>query len=235
MKTKVALLIAFVVFVTVVLFLKIQKGFIEMDKTSYEDLPIKYELSKLDSELISKDIINKIKVIEVRSSKVRSPISIFSLDSTVVILYKLNNISSTSLKHCLKFGSRATDRTINETYNIIESACGGRFQYVSGKPISASIINVSFYGRNITTKVFSDSLVEFDGVFNTYSISYGNKELIDLFYSNNYKINPALNSRPSRLSFVIVDNSIYFLYLNSCKLKRDIQDDFITALFKRRT
>jgi hypothetical protein len=156
------------------------KAINSLNASRAEDLPITTSMIKEDSELIQNKYNNRIKVIEVRNSRVRNPISQLMFDSAYFIfIYNLDTTGKAKIDTilCNRFG---TYLPVGITYNIL----GGYFYdfyYKAGNPGPPSSLFVTV-GSNTCEKIMkNDSIIAYYSRSDNLSIKFRKDSPIDIY------------------------------------------------------
>lgn len=164
------------------LIIKIVNGFSENDKALNERLPSAYSIAKEDSNLIAKEYIEKMKLIEVYRSNVRNPIALISFDTAYrLIMYKINLSKDASLKSIIRDQIKDVDRSTGKTYNIIDNNLFYRFQYQAGTTKPTSKVYLTLSGDSLKTVIKNDSIFSYHLLCKNFSIRYDENAPIDIF------------------------------------------------------
>lgn len=158
----------------------ISKVALQHEKSSAENLPSAYSLSKEDSILIPKKILNKLNGIEVRKSKVRNPVILGFYDEKFrLAIFKIDLLSKASLKEMLKLDKEDVNQTTGVTYHVLENF-NNAIWYKSGETNPISSIEATYWGDSIQTNA-NDSISSHYLLCKNLSIKYDPKQPIDIY------------------------------------------------------
>lgn len=194
---------------------KTLEGF-KLNQASFaEDLPITFKMSHEDSALIKSDYIKRIKVVQVRNSKVRSPISWLLFDGRYpLFIYKLDSTGSLSLKDSVVVRYVGADRTTGVTYNVLDENLFYKFHYKSGNVGSSSSVFLTIKGDSLRQTIKNDSLINLDILCHNMSIRYQDDAAIDIFIEGKQEGSGTLPI-PMDILFCKRDKNIYLLILTA--------------------
>lgn len=199
--------------VLIVLIYKIYQAFLENRKAFEEDLTSVYTLSQEDSSLINKNFKTRIKVIEVRRSKVRNPISIILVDSEYyLIMHKMSLSRDLSLREIAHIQQKSVDHSTGVTYDVIENGDYFRFQHASGRVETISQIYLTLSGDSLMTFVNNDTRLDYFLLCNNLSIRYCKRGPIDIFLEGKQM---GFNNMVIPLDFLLLkrDKDIFFFFM----------------------
>lgn len=204
------------------LLFKIVSGFKQNAKAFDEDLPPEHSLTTDVLNLISKKYRDKIKVNEVLRSKVRSPISLITLDDRYsLIIYKIDLLENQPINNLLSVTNESTDRSTGVTYGIVDNNLFS-FQYKSGGSPPASKIYLTLSGDSLQTAFKSDTTIGYHLLFKNFSIKYSSNDPIDLFVKSDNGSNV-----PIDILFLNRNKSCYLLLMTSNDVNAPISADLL--------
>jgi hypothetical protein len=166
---------------------KIYQAFKSNERAFAEDLPITYKMPKEDSALILAKYYDRIKVIQVRNSKVRNHVSQLIFDDKYpLFIYKIDSTGILSLRDSFIIENIKTDRTTGITYNILDNGFY-KFQYKAGTVGNPSFLYLTVVGDTIQQFVRNDSIVLYNLVCQNMSIRYNEDDPVDIFIEGKQK------------------------------------------------
>lgn len=201
---------------------KIYEGFIDTKKALDEDLPSSFNLLKRDSDLISKKFIDKVRVIEVRRSKVRGPISFLLYDSKYFLfLYEMSLSKDKSFKNIFHIENRNSDRSVGVVYSIIDNGLYFRFENKSYMSEAISEIFLTLKGDSLQTIANEDTIVSYHLLCTNLSIKYSKNDPVDIFLEGKEKSFGSYNI-PLDVLFLKHKGCVYFVFMISADTERPI-------------
>lgn len=207
---------------------KIYQGFLKNQMAFEEDLPSTYKLSTEDSNLISYNYRQKLKVIEVFGSKVRNPISMISFDENYrLMIYKIGSANALLLNDIIHTEIKNVDRSTCYTYSVLSNDIPYKFQYKSGVERKGTKIYLTLDGDSLNTFKQNDSIVSYNLICKNISIRYGQNDAVDIFIES--KKGSFVNSQniPMSILFFRRSNNIYLLLLSSDKPNSPIPNNLL--------
>lgn len=170
-----------IVIVIIILVVKIRVAYIATQHALEEDLPTTFTMLKEDSLIIKKEHINKIKVIQIRNSTTRRPVSELLFDNKYsLFIYKIDTIGALLLKDSLNIKEKSVYRTTGIVYTFFDKNFY-KFQYKTGTIPHSSFIYLTMAGDSIQQYIKNDSIVGYDLSCKNLSIRYGEHEAIDIY------------------------------------------------------
>jgi hypothetical protein len=212
----------------IILVSKIYHGFLQNQQAFDEDLPPTYKLSSEDSNLISNNYRQKLKVIEVFRSKVRNSISLVSVGENYrLIIYKIDSTKTASLKDILKTEIKSVDRSTGYTYTILGNDIPYKFQYKSGIESRGAKIYLTLAGDSLNTVEKSDSIFSYHLICKNISIRYDENAPIDIFIGGKEVAFGNTDTIPMDVLFLKRNRSVYLLLLTSDNPKSLIPNNLL--------
>lgn len=180
-----------------------------------EDLPLTYSMSLDDSSLFAGNIRSKIKVVEIRNSKVRPSISILLYDKKYhLVTYKIPTASTVNpLPKLLQMNNKSSCTSTGYSYSLIDKDIIYQIKYIAGKPEPAQQIYLTLSGDSIQTVVSADSIISYNLKCKNLSIKYDSKAPVDMFVTGEERPLGMTTIVPMDIVFLKREGFIYLMIM----------------------
>lgn len=208
---------------------KVVKGLEDIENDFAEDLPTTFKMPEEDSLLIKKECLKRIRVVQVRNSLVRSEVSMFLVDNRYpLFIYKLDSTGLLSFKDSFTVKSIWTIPTIGVSYNFLVERLY-EFRYKTGAVGATSSVVLAIKGDSLLQTLRNDSLINFSGLYDNFSISYGSNKVIDIVIEGRGK-GFGIYSVPMDILFCKRKKNTYLLILTADKPHTPIPRNFLLSM-----
>lgn len=206
--------------------------FKKMNLSTNEDLPITYKLTKEDTIKLGNKLTQKLKVEEVRNSRVRKPLFVCQFENKYPLIF-----CEFELPECIKFPDievkkESVERTTGITYNIINNLPLFRFQYKIGSPQLRQKLFFTFGSDSIVKQIFEDSFVLLSGDFQNFSLRFEKDKPIDLYL----EVGKGSSIFSRSLNFILClkrsSASVYIYLLTSDSFENPIPEEAINSFYE---
>jgi len=199
-----------------------------------EYLPVSYSITSQDSDLISKKYRDKLEIVEVSNSKVRSSISILKFNKNYHILtYKINLEKDASLDSLFIITKKSVDISTGNSYLTFAKDIIYKFRFIAGTPKPANEVYLTLAGDSLQQIIKNDSINSFYLLCDNLSIRYEMNSPIDLLINSNEKLFGRTEIIPLDVLFIKRNGYLYFLLMtpisNNAKISPDLLYKIVTG------
>lgn len=182
---------------------------------------------KTDSILFKKEELKNIKSNFVLKSTYRNDIKSFSYSKHNAIYYtKIDLLSDIPMDQFIWFREKSTSTTVMHTYNVFSSNGEYDFNILGEKThiVNKVIFSLIGNGKLLQRNVYNKNFVSYYLPVNSFSLRYGEKEPIDIFFGGNETL-LGRETYPLMISFYKIHKSLYVLILISDKNEINLEGD----------